>query len=622
MVIKPIRKNKTETPISGTNYLGVAENNRVPLEKATNIIDSLIQNKILKDKKTEDLRVNLKVQDETALAATRVQKLVDEFKNNPNAAFLTEQELHNTFNKHAASEFKLLRNLQKTDPGAARYLFSNIHTVLNNGRKDFFKVKDTFLGVKANQAVTNSPTYIKNELSKYSGQAKVSVLENLILGENGHLANMQGYAINYKIDKFNLEEAKTNATLETFEQLLIEDARDKITGRINYDNILKTLKNPKETIISGLEYGNLLSENPIAKAGQKNPSQKAKSYRNTLITRMTELKTKQIAEEKIFFGTQNDKKIAEGDELLRNALNNPNFFEDIQKLKVFFYQEGNVDGPSKYKQLEVTAKNILKDGTNDLTEFGALVITNNLIENAGKPGGLNSRFQKYILPGYDIDDKKTKKIDESKVGYSILERLGMEGPSGINMTDYERFEEKLKGTPVGVANIRFDKEVSDHESLFIGSNLGGLIDEAVINRIMSVKSAQLRKIFNQKLSEGITEDELFSPGNPNYIFNARGLMLPFVATEEDTDKYKDISFGEEQLSDEEKKQLLKDQSSDGSIIIDSNNYIDEEKIDEENLNKAIKFLRENPKSIERFILIIGEDNVPDDLKYLINKGQE
>ena len=99
-------------------------------------------------------------------------------------------------------------------------------------------------------------------------------------------------------------------------------------------------------------------------------------------------------------------------------------------------------------------------------------------------------------------------------------------------------------------------------------------------------------------------------------------MLPFVATEEDTDKYKDISFGEEQLSDEEKKQLLKDQSSDGSIIIDSNNYIDEEKIDEENLNKAIKFLRENPKSIERFILIIGEDNVPDDLKYLINKGQE
>ena len=426
MVIKPIRKNKTETPISGTNYLGVAENNRVPLEKATNIIDSLIQNKILKDKKTEDLRVNLKVQDETALAATRVQKLVDEFKNNPNAAFLTEQELHNTFNKHAASEFKLLRNLQKTDPGAARYLFSNIHTVLNNGRKDFFKVKDTFLGVKANQAVTNSPTYIKNELSKYSGQAKVSVLENLILGENGHLANMQGYAINYKIDKFNLEEAKTNATLETFEQLLIEGARDEITGRINYDKIIKTLRDPKETIISGLEYGNLLSENPIAKAGQKNPSQKAKSYRNTLITRMTELKTKQIAEENIKSFDQQ--------------------INDIEKLKVFFYQEGNVDGPSKYKQLEVTAKNILKDGTNDLTEFGALVITNNLIENAGKPGGLNSRFQKYILPGYDIDDKKTKKIDESKVGYSILERLGMEGPSGINMTDYERFEEKLKGT--------------------------------------------------------------------------------------------------------------------------------------------------------------------------------
>ena len=609
MVMKPLRKNRTETLIGPTNYLGIAQGNRLPFEKLTNVIDSNIQNKILKDEKTENLRVNLKVQDETALAATRVQKLVDELKNNPNAAFLTEQQLNNTFNKHAASEFKLLRNLQKTDPGAARYLFSNIHTVLNNGRKDFFKVKDTFLGVKANQAVTNSPTYIKNKLSKYSGEAKVSVLENLILGENGHLANMQGYAINYKIKDFNLEEAKTNATLETFEQLLIEGARNEITGRIDYDNILTNLKNPKLTKLFGLQFGNLMSE--------EEPVLKAKSYRNALITRMIELKTKQIAEEKIFFGTQNDKKMVEADKLIRNAIKNPNFQKDIEKLKVFFHQDGNVDGPKMYKQLEETAKKILKNGTNDLTAFGALVITDNLIENAGKPGGLNSRFEKYILPGYDIDDKKTKNIDESKVGYSLLERLGMPGPSGIDMTEYEMFEEKLKKTPVGVANIRFDKEVSDQESYFIGSNLGNLIDEAVIDRIMSVKSAQLRKILNQKLKEGFTEDELFSPGNPNYIFDSRGLMLPFVATEEDNTKYKDISFGEGQLTNEQKNQLLKQQSTDGSTIIDSNDFVDEAEINEKNLKKAIEFLRENPNTIKRFIEVFGEDNVPADIKNLI-----
>ena len=40
--------------------------------------------------------------------------------------------------------------------------------------------------------------------------------------------------------------------------------------------------------------------------------------------------------------------------------------------------------------------------------------------------------------------KKTKNIDESKVGYSIVERLGMPGPSGIDMTQYEMFEEKFK----------------------------------------------------------------------------------------------------------------------------------------------------------------------------------
>ena len=46
---------------------------------------------------------------------------------------------------------------KKNDPKEMlliNFLFSNIHTVLNNGRKDFFKVKDNFLGVKANKQVT------------------------------------------------------------------------------------------------------------------------------------------------------------------------------------------------------------------------------------------------------------------------------------------------------------------------------------------------------------------------------------------------------------------------------------------------------------------------------------
>ena len=34
--------------------------------------------------------------------------------------------INNLFNKHAEKEFKLLRDMQKKDPNAAKFLFSNI----------------------------------------------------------------------------------------------------------------------------------------------------------------------------------------------------------------------------------------------------------------------------------------------------------------------------------------------------------------------------------------------------------------------------------------------------------------------------------------------------------------
>tara|TARA_E500000305_G_scaffold41164_1_gene31748 strand:+ start:1136 stop:2950 length:1815 start_codon:yes stop_codon:yes gene_type:complete len=604
MSIKPPRKNRTETLIGPSNYLNIAQGNRLPFERATNVINTLIQNKILKDEKTENLRVNLKVQDETALAATRVQKLTDDLKNNPNAAFLTEQQLNNLFNKHAEKEFKLLRDMQKNDPNAAKFLFSNIHTVLNNGRKDFFKVKDNFLGVRANQAIQNSPTYIKDQLAKYQGASKVEMLNDI---KSGHLINMQSFAINYKNDKFNLAEATQNATLETLEQLFIEGNKNEITGRINYDKIIKTLKDPKEKAISGLGFGNLMSE--------KEPGLKAKSYRNALIERMTDLKEKQLKREKIFFDSQNKKKLAEGEELLRNALNDPDYIEKIKALKTFFYQEGNLDGPNIYNILEKTAGSILKEGRTELTDFGAITFINDKIKLAGTLDGINSEYEKFVIPGID-------NIDKFPEGHSILERLGMDGPGSVDFEQYQNFKQKLEKSPIGQANIRFDDEVKNQVSLLIGSNLGNLISQDVIDRVMSIKTAKLRKILNKKLKDGITEDQLFSPGNPNFIFDPRGLMLPFVATAEDNEKYQDESFGDGQLTDEEKIQLLKDQSFDGDDIKKSNDYIDVESEDQKNLEKAIKILRDKPDSINIFIKYFGEENVPDDLKNLINKGQE
>jgi len=605
MSIKPPRKNKTETLIGPSNYLNIAQGNRLPVERATNVINTLIQNKILKDEKTENLRVNLKVQDETALAATRVQKLTDDLKNNPNAAFLTEQQLNNSFNKHAEKEFKLLRDMQKNDPNAAKFLFSNIHTVLNNGRKDFFKVKDNFLGVRANQAIQNSPTYIKDELAKYKGNSKVQMLDNI---KNGHLTNMQGFAINYKNDKFNLAEAKQNATLETLEQLFIEGNKDEITGRINYDKIIKTLKDPKEKAISGLPFGNLMSE--------EKPGLKAKSYRNALIERMTDLKDKQLKQEKIFFDSQNKKKLAEGEELLRNALNDPDYIKKIKALKTFYYQEGNLDGPTIYNQLLETARTFVKDGTRTtLTEYKAIAFIDDKIKLAGTPDGINSEYKKFVIPGIDNTDKFPE-------GHSILERLGMDGPGSVDFETYQNFKQKLEKSPIGQANIRFDDEVKNQVSLLIGSNLGNLISQDVIDRVMSIKTAKLRKILSKKLKDGITEDELFSPGNPNFIFDPRGLMLPFVATAEENEKLQDESYGDGQLTDEEKRLLLQNQSFDPDELKKSDDYIDVESENQKNLEKAIKILRDKPNTVNIFIKYFGEENVPDDLKNLINKGQE
>jgi len=605
MAFPPPRKNKTETLIGPSNYLNIAQGNRLPVERATNVINTLIQNKILKDEKTENLRVNLKVQDETALAATRVQKLTDDLKNNPNAAFLTEQQLNNSFNKHAEKEFKLLRDMQKNDPNAAKFLFSNIHTVLNNGRKDFFKVKDNFLGVRANQAIQNSPTYIKDELAKYKGNSKVQMLDNI---KNGHLTNMQGFAINYKNDKFNLAEAKQNATLETLEQLFIEGNKNEKTGRINYDKIIKTLKDPKEKAISGLPFGNLMSE--------EKPGLKAKSYRNALIERMTDLKDKQLKQEKIFFDSQNKKKLAEGEELLRNALNDPDYIKKIKALKTFYYQEGNLDGPTIYNQLLETARTFVKDGTRTtLTEYKAIAFIDDKIKLAGTPDGVNSEYEKFVIPGIDNTDKFPE-------GHSILERLGMDGPGSVDFETYQNFKQKLEKSPIGQANIRFDDEVKNQVSLLIGSNLGNLISQDVIDRVMSIKTAKLRKILSKKLKDGITEDELFSPGNPNFIFDPRGLMLPFVATAEENEKLQDESYGDGQLTDEEKRLLLQNQSFDPDELKKSDDYIDVESENQKNLEKAIKILRDKPNTVNIFIKYFGEENVPDDLKNLINKGQE
>ena len=56
MVMKPLRKNRTETLIGPPNYLGIAKGNRLPFQTLTNVIDSNIPTKILKEKKTENLK--------------------------------------------------------------------------------------------------------------------------------------------------------------------------------------------------------------------------------------------------------------------------------------------------------------------------------------------------------------------------------------------------------------------------------------------------------------------------------------------------------------------------------------------------------------------------------------
>ena len=275
------------------------------------------------------------------------------------------------------------------------------------------------------------------------------MLDNI---KNGHLTNMQGFAINYKNDKFNLAEAKQNATLETLEQLFIEGNKDEITGRINYDKIIKTLKDPKEKAISGLPFGNLMSE--------EKPGLKAKSYRNALIERMTDLKDKQLKQEKIFFDSQNKKKLAEGEELLRNALNDPDYIKKIKALKTFYYQEGNLDGPTIYNQLLETARTFVKDGTRTtLTEYKAIAFIDDKIKLAGTPDGVNSEYEKFVIPGIDNTDKFPE-------GHSILERLGMDGPGSVDFETYLDFKQKLEKSPIGQANIRFDDEVKNQVSLF------------------------------------------------------------------------------------------------------------------------------------------------------------
>ena len=50
---------------------------------------------------------------------------------------------------------------------------------------------------------------------------------------------------------------------------------------------------------------------------------------------------------------------------------------------------------------------------------------------------------------------------------------------------------------------KFDDEVKNQVSLLIGANLGNLISQDVIDRVMSIKTAKLRKILNKKLAENI-----------------------------------------------------------------------------------------------------------------------
>ena len=90
MSIKPPRKNRTETLIGPSNYLNIAQGNRVPVEKATNVINTLIQNKVIKGEKTDNVRDNVKVQDETTQGETKVQQIADDLTNKQDEAFFAK----------------------------------------------------------------------------------------------------------------------------------------------------------------------------------------------------------------------------------------------------------------------------------------------------------------------------------------------------------------------------------------------------------------------------------------------------------------------------------------------------------------------------------------------------
>jgi hypothetical protein len=572
--IKIPRAEITQPAVGGgRDLIGVAAGNAVGTG-LQDLVTKFATYEIKKNKVEEDTRINLKVQDRTSLLNSELEEEVNNIINDPNFAFLPDNELEKKWQKIEARVQAQYKKDQKEDPNFAKYYFSNMNTVLTRNKSLYRREKAKYLGVKTQQIVEDAGPTIINELAKIPpGSAKDAALNHFV---SYVIPNTEKLALRYQIKYDSKKEIKQIKLAALEQNLLSQNDFIRKDGSPDYAAALKYVKDENNIDALGLFFDD--GEGDL---------------RDDLAKVLFDKNNDQADQDEIAFKQENNKNFAEAFKILKDPSKYPDAQKRLQEIKQELTNPLNVEGQKTLERILKVAEE--KQGGKSKTLSGALVFssTAELIRNEE----LISRNQKYKLAG-------------EKKALSINDRYNLEGPSGLNRTGFESLSNMLDNSDYADATKLLEEKSQDFRATFIGPE-EIFYNDSIADREYETKVDFLREIMLEELKAGISVDALFDPNNEKYIFRDANL-LPLTATREDINRMEDESLGLNVMSAEQKAiyiKKIKDSDEDVSEIVTED--------DDKNKQEVNKFLRENPETINEYLLHRPITDVPEDLQEIV-----
>jgi len=480
--------------ISGSNYLGQTQAQRIPTEKLQQTVVSAVNWKINHDNKQEELRIENKRKKYVSTLEKETQIWLQETTESEDFEDITPEQLQKKWDNYYNTTLKRYKNtIYKGDDAAwERGMGASFDTVMSHNREKFYRVKDKISQVQTVTRIQDNIEDRKTPLAQLPAGAaiwsyrdfaskdidsdakagiSVGLNPNAILGEKENIEQLA----------WESQLTKTYRTVDSYGAEIVD-----------YAEIKKWLKNTNNKEFAGETL---------------NPDRREKLEKWAISGAK---KQKQEIDNKI--ATENEKL----------------FVSTYDKVEAY----DPTDASTYITEDEIDKLNFQgKEGIKFKEQLKKL--RRNHAEKKIKPDSVYDNYE--ATWNQVLDGKVTSITQEYYVGtqeYTILTNPNLSAADRKSMITYINNEKNnpAANTQTKSAISKFNKDVKDFEGAIKGQLSKNTPGAAIA---WSQYKAKKEKEMRQKLRDGKTIEQIFDPSNEAYLFADIQTSLPSMKQQQE-----------------------------------------------------------------------------------------